>query len=434
LTGTFKISVFYDRRIKRIMPALLLLLAVVTVFATLIMLPSDLMGFGRSVLATLMFVANIYFWHDTNYFSPASETKPLLHLWSLGVEEYFYIIFPLLLWLVARFKREAVLPCVFVLVLVSLAMDILLRQYGGSSPAFFLLPTRSWELGIGALVAVTPGIFRMRGQIAESVSILGLLLTAAGLFNLLPLGTVIPAAVPVVVGTGLMLLAGRQAVPVPSRVLALQPLVFFGWISYSLYLWHWPIIVLGQYYMVRDFSLTEGLCAIVLMVALACASWWLVERPFRSKSMPIVTVRWFAAIGTLILAGASAGLIFTHGLPKRLNAAATVMNEAVETHYRCSVSDLLPFGSSRACAMNLPSRNPSDADIVLLGNSHAQMYASVWRAIAAAQGQNGPLVPLNGCLPTVSVNISRECALAAQQNLTAVLAIRKSRTVVLGVT
>ncbi|MEO6379465.1 MAG: acyltransferase family protein [Caulobacteraceae bacterium] len=434
-SGAFKISKFYDRRIRRIMPALLVLLAVVTVVAVLIMLPADLIGYGKSVLATLGFVANIYFWRDTDYFARVAETKPLLHLWSLGVEEQFYVAFPVVLWLIARFKRAAAMPCMVLLVVGSLALDIALRHAGGSGPAFFLLPTRGWELGVGALVAVTPESFRMRGPAAQGSSILGAVLIIVGLFGLLPLTVLaLSPAVTVVFGTGLMILAGRHDLPAPSRVLALKPLVFFGWISYSLYLWHWPIIVLGQYYLVRDFSAVESVAAMALMVVLATASWRFVERPFREKSMPIAKVRWSAAIGALVLGVAGIVLIAAHGLPKRLNAAAATINAAVDTHYRCAVLDLLPFGSSRACVMNLPSRMPADADVVLLGNSHAQMYAPAWRAIIAEHGQKGLLVPLNGCLPTLTVNISQSCVPAAQQNLTSILALPKVTTVVLGLT
>src|ERR1019366_102508 len=115
---------------------------------------------------------------------------------------------------------------------------------------------------------------------------------------------------------------GRRSLPLPNRALQFPPLVYCGLISYSLYLWHWPIIVLGQYYLVRDFQPIEVGVALILMVALATGSGWLVERPFRDKAMPISRVRWVATLGTLALATAGAALVTAHGLPKRLSTQA----------------------------------------------------------------------------------------------------------------
>ena len=431
--GSFRITRFYDRRVRRIMPALLVLLFVVTILSAIILLPTDLVGFGRSIVATLAFVGNIYFWRDTDYFSHSASTKPLLHLWSLGVEEQFYIFFPLLLWFLAKISRHAVILGVVMLVATSLAADVVLRIVGGESPAFYLLPTRGWELGFGAFVAVLPSSCGVRGAWAQTLAAAGAILVTAGILFPLHPGSMIPSAVPVVLGTTLLVFSGRQMVPAPNRLLSGKPMVFFGWISYSLYLWHWPIIVFGQYFLVRDFQPTEAACAVVLMVALASASWWLVERPFRDKAIPISRVRWVAVLGILVLGGAGVTAVAMKGLPARLNKQTAMINAAVDTNYRCPMSDILPFGASRACMMNLPSRDPRDADVVLLGNSHAQMYAPLWKSILRERRETGLLVPINGCLPTVISNIPG-CAGVAGHNLHAVLALPHVKTVVLGLT
>jgi peptidoglycan/LPS O-acetylase OafA/YrhL len=432
-SNSFRISTFYNRRIRRIMPALLTLLAIVTAVSSMMLLPTDLIDYGRSLLATLVFVANIYFWRDTDYFSHSAATKPLLHLWSLGVEEQFYVLFPLLLWILARISRRAAIPAIATLVATSLAADIMLRAAGGGSPAFYLLPTRGWELGVGALIAVLPASFGVRGLAAQALAAAGAVLTIAGILVPLSLGPMIPTSVPVTLGVALLIFSGRWDVPAPNILLSAGPLVFFGWISYSLYLWHWPIIVLGQYFLVRDFHPAEAAGAVVLMVTLATLSWWIVERPFRNRAMPISRVRWVAALGTLALAVACTALVTTHGLPGRLSGRAGIINAAVDTNYRCPVSDMLPFAASRACMMNLPSRDPGDADVILLGNSHAQMYAPLWKSILMEHRQTGLLVPLNGCLPTVTVNIPG-CAGEASRNLLAVLALRRAKTIILGLT
>ena len=413
------------------MPALLLLLLITTLVSIPLLLPSDLIGYGRSLLATLVFSANIYFWRDTDYFSPAAEQKPLLHIWSLGVEEQFYILFPLILLLLARWWPQRALYVVGALTVVSLGVNMAALYVGGGTPAFFLLPTRAWELGLGAVLALLPAHASPRGATAAVMASAGALLVAIGIVHPVDLSWIVPVAVPAVVGTSLLIFAGQHDRSPINRMLRLRP-VFVGLISYSLYLWHWPIIVLSQYYLVRALTLPERAAALALMSACAIGSWRLVERPFRSKRISIERVRLIAAIGAATLAATAGGVLFAKGLPGRLSAEAAAINQAVDTNYRCAISDYLAFGRSRACVMNLPSRNPADADVVLLGNSHAQMYAPVWTSIIAGRGQKGLLVPVNGCLPTVQANISRDCMQIARDNLAEISKLARVRTVIIG--
>jgi peptidoglycan/LPS O-acetylase OafA/YrhL len=429
--GDFSLARFYERRVRRIMPALLAVLALATVAAVLLLLPADLIGYAKSLLATLVFCANFYFWRDTDYFAAAAAQKPLLHIWSLGVEEQFYIVFPLLLVALARWWPRGTLPAIVALALASFAANVLANLAGATLPAFFLLPTRAWELGAGAALAVLPVTLAPQGTPARAAAWLGIALIAAGI--LVPFGEgVVPVALPVVAGTVLLVLSGVRAAPLPNRLLGLRPVVFVGLISYSLYLWHWPIIVFGQYYLVRAFTAPEVLLALALMLACAVLSWRYVERPFRNKELRVRTVCAVAAGAALLLAGTALLLLRAQGLPSRFSAAAAALNEAVGTNYRCPIADYLPFGRSRACLMNLPSRAPRDAQVVLLGNSHAQMYAPLWARLLAQRGETGLLVPVNGCLPTVSVNISRACAATAAGNLAAVTALPRAHTVILG--
>jgi peptidoglycan/LPS O-acetylase OafA/YrhL len=434
LAGDFSIVRFYDRRIRRIMPALVLMSAVVTGAAIVLLLPADLMGYSKSLLATVGFVANVYFWRDTNYFSRAAEEKPLLHLWSLGVEEQFYILLPLILLLLGRFWRRGVLFTIALLAIGSFVLNVAALLVGAESPAFFLLPTRVWELGLGAVLAVLPTRFSPRGMLAEGFAVAGGLLVLAGLAHPSPVIPFSPVALPVVVGVTFLILAGRQDTPLANRLLALRPIVLVGLISYSLYLWHWPIIVLGKYYLARDFTHQEVALALLCMMVCATASWRFVERPFRSGAMPMRTVRHAAFAGISVLVLAAAVLFATRGLPSRLSKDASLINSAVGTNYRCPVSDYIVFGRARACSMNLPSRDPSDADVVLLGNSHAQMYAPVWESILVDRGKTGLLVPVNACLPTVRANISQSCIDAARANLDAIVRLQRVETVILGLT
>ncbi|CCV12475.1 acyltransferase family protein [Mesorhizobium sp. STM 4661] len=434
LKGQFSILRFYERRIRRIMPALLLLLFFTTIAAIALLLPADLIGYGKSMLATLGFVANIYFWRDTDYFSRAAEAKPLLHVWSLGVEEQFYIVFPLLIAAFARFWPRATFPAIVLLTLVSLAANYLALRIGGASPAFFLLPTRAWELGAGAMVALLPLSLTPRGAVAKLLGAIGAVAVLVGIISPLQTYGSVPVALPVVVGAMFLIAAGQVQLSPINRLIATRPLAFVGLISYSLYLWHWPFIVFSQYYLVRDLNVGEMAIAVAGMTICAIVSWRYVERPFRSRAMSVRTVCLAAAAGAGALAVVAAVLIWSNGLPGRMSGEAAAINAAVGTNYRCPVQNYLRMGQSRACVLNLPSRNPADAKVVLLGNSHAQMYAPVWESILAEQGLTGLLVPANGCLPTVSVNISRECIDVAAGNLSELGKLSNAKTIILGLT
>ncbi|PTE09479.1 acyltransferase family protein [Mesorhizobium helmanticense] len=434
LKGQFSILRFYERRIRRIMPALLFLLFFTTMAAMALLLPADLIGYGKSMLATLGFVANIYFWRDTDYFSRAAEAKPLLHVWSLGVEEQFYIVFPLLIAVLARFWPRATFPAIVLLTLLSLVANYLALRFGGAAPAFFLLPTRAWELGAGAMVALLPLSLTPRGTNAGFLAIIGTIAVLVGIITPLPKYGAVPVALPVVVGAMFLIAAGQIQLSPVNRLLGARPLAFVGLISYSLYLWHWPIIVFAQYYLVRDLNIGEMMIAVVVMTICAVASWRFVERPFRSKTMTAPTLYRSAAAGVCVSAALASVLIWSNGLPSRMSGEAAAINAAVGTNYRCPVSNYLRLGQSRACVLNLPSRNPVDAKVVLLGNSHAQMYAPVWEAIFAEMNMPGLLVPANGCLPTVSVNISRECTDIAAGNLREIGKLPNVKTVILGLT
>ncbi len=357
-------------------------------------------------------------------------------MWSLGVEEQFYVLFPLLLVLIARYARNAVAIWVAVVVLTSLVLNAFLVKIGGALPAFYLLPARAWELGIGALVAFTPsGGARWRIP-AGVLGAAGAVLVAFGLFagpiTSVPL---LPDAVPAAAGTALLLWSGAGRRHWLARWLSWRPLVFVGLISYSLYLWHWPVIVLLKYYLVRDLGSWDICAALALMTGCAVLSWRYVERPFRSYSMPIVKVRYAALAGSI--AAVVAGALITiaaDGLPGRLNPAAAKINAAVGTNYRCAVSDYLYLAQSRACVLELPSRNPEDADVVVLGNSHAQMYAPVIQDVLRGLSLHGLLVPANGCLPTYNVNVDPQCLKLANRNIDAVVSLRRARVVIIGTT
>ena len=434
----FSIVAFYKRRIRRIMPALLVVLAVTTVASIALLLPTDLISYSKSLLATLAFVANIYFWRDTGYFSANAEQKPLLHVWSLGVEEQFYIFFPIVILFGVRYFRHHLLALISFIAMCSLLMNVIFLYYDGDNPAFFLSPTRVWELAAGALITFLPPVSQPRHSIAIISSVFAVGLLVMGLAFKLPYPFFIPTALPVVIATAILIFVGTSPYKKigVNVILSTKFLVFIGLISFSLYLWHWPVITLLKYFLVRDLHPQEMVATFIVLIVLSWLSYKYIEKPFRKsnshKTIPMKRVMIITSSGVALIALSAFYILAHNGLPTRLNKQASIINASVGTAYRCPVSKYMAFGASRACELNLPSRDIQDAQVILLGNSHAQMYAPVWRSILEDHHLNGALVNITGCLPTVQANISKKCIKAAKTNLTEVLKLKNAKTVILG--
>lgn len=285
--GRFSVVKFYERRARRILPALFLVMAACLPFAWLWLLPGDMKEFGHSLAAVSVFSSNVLFWRESGYFDTAAELKPLLHTWSLGVEEQFYVLFPLSLMLAWRMGRR----WVAVLLMSVTAASLALAQWGAlNSPeaAFFLLPTRSWELAIGSLVAVRFAWYSrstIAPMVSETLSAVGIALIVISIF-LFDEATPFPglfALVPTL-GTALVLLFGWPETVV-GRMLSTKAMVGIGLVSYSAYLWHQPLFAFARHASLVRPSAPLLLGLSVVAVALAFTSWRFVEQPFRQKGV-----------------------------------------------------------------------------------------------------------------------------------------------------
>lgn len=248
--GRFSFASFYERRARRIFPALFAVLAATLVASYALLLPSDMMSTLRAALGTVFFGSNIVFWREMKegYFAATDlALNPLLHTWSLSVEEQFYVFFPVLLLLCYRFTRQQVVPVLLFSAMVSLVGAALLVS-SKSVAVFFLSPFRAWELLAGSLLALhTVPPLRSR-MLRELIAAAGLLAIVVACF-VYDGGTTFPglAALAPVLGTAALIHAGASGPSLAARLLQLPPMVWVGLISYSLYLWHWPLIVLTRY-------------------------------------------------------------------------------------------------------------------------------------------------------------------------------------------
>ncbi len=292
--GKFSQWRFLERRIRRIVPALAAMLAVTSVAAWAILIPEDFYRFAQSLTAASLFASNLLFAREAGYFDSVEGMLPLLHTWTLGVEEQFYLIFPLVLMACLRWRREAMLPVVAALGALSFVLALVMAEHWPQG-AFYLLPTRLWEFAIGAGCALLPARPRARGWLALA----GLGLIVAG-YGLIGPETPAPGAMFLLptLGTALVILfaAPQNAA---GRLLAWRPFAWLGLVSFGTYLWHQPLLVLADYVWFGELPLPVTLALVAGSVALGAVSYTLIEQPVRQK-------RLLASRGALLLVCAAA--------------------------------------------------------------------------------------------------------------------------------
>lgn len=318
----FSTVAFYERRIRRIVPALAFTMALTFVVAVLVLLPPAMADFSQSLAATASFLSNTYFWKTSGYFDVAAHTRPLLHTWSLAVEEQFYIFIPIVMYLAYRWLRNWITVLFAVSAASSLALSIAVTARAPTAN-FFLLPTRAWELLIGSLLALSPGLAIRSRPVAEITAVLGLGMVTFAVTRFTA-DTPFPGAAALLptLGAALIIVVGRQNQTLTSRLLSTGPLVFVGLISYSLYLIHWPLVVFTRYWLLSEPTTPYIGLIVVASIAMAYLSWRFIERPFRRPSKISPRHLLFAATATVLLVFGCIGVVgsATGGFPARFPA------------------------------------------------------------------------------------------------------------------
>ena len=396
--GEFSLVGFYERRFRRILPALFAMLAIVSLLMLPAAMPRDLVAFAWTLGSATLSVSNIWFSEHANYFAGVPDIKPLLHTWSLAVEDQFYLFFPLLLLLLWRRRRLALAFCVIAALSLCLSTYQVLHT---PQPAFYLLISRAWELLLGFLA------YQLRdrlptGQIVrEALAVAGLVLLFAGM-ELCAFRPPFPGvtALPTTLGTAILLATGSHSSARLNRALASPPLVGVGLISYSVYLWHWPVLVLSKTQLQLPLNTIEAkLAAFALTLALAYLSWRFVEQPFRDRSrFGRRSIFGLAAASAVVLLTAATAMIGLNGLPGRLPSAALRMAAFLDYNQDKAFRTGQCFlgGDEREPAFDVPRctpTHPGRPQVLIMGDSHAgQLWygfdrvmtgSDIWQVTAA---------------------------------------------------
>lgn len=403
--GAFSILTFYERRARRILPALLAMIAWVLIMVSILFLPSDLEGVGPSALAAIGFLSNVWLFTQTGYFQGAAEVTPLLHTWSLGVEEQFYIGLPIVLIVIARTRPSWRLKAVLSLMLISFVWATA-KQADTDGFAFYMLPTRAWELFAGSLLALgaVPAVTRRWAAEIVCGCALAAIALATALYDKQTVFPGVTAIVPVLAAAALIHCAPGTWT---GRLLSMKGPVWIGLISYSLYLWHWPLIVFWRYTPGHDLTLGSSAGLILASIAIAWASWRFIEQPFRSaRRFPSRSIWHWSAGGMGMAAAAALALWSQGGWTSRFDAAALSYargaNDVSPARADCIAGQITDY--PRSC--NLGSTAAPSA--MIWGDSHMVEIAWVLGEQYGARGQSIAQRTRGSCPPVIGYDTPRD--------------------------
>lgn len=408
----FSIVNFYERRARRILPALFFVMLVCIPFAWMWMLPSQMKDFSQSLVAVSLFASNILFWWESGYFEAAAEEKPLLHTWSLAVEEQYYLLFPIFLIFAWRFGKNRV----FWMIVILATFSLLLSEWGWRrypTGNFYLAPTRAWELFAGSIAAF---IVKKRGvQNSGALALLGL---AAIVFSIFSYDETTPfpsvyALVPVLGVVLLLMHAGQQTIV--ARLLSTRAFVGIGLISYSLYLWHQPLFAFARIKL-SDNPPTELMALFCLVaIGLAMVTWKYIETPFRQQSeFSRKTVLFLSLLGVccFLIAGYSGHM--NGGYRDRFDIPSSVYSSIERYEREDACFDRFMGGRIKNWFCHI-GNNTADPVYFIFGDSHSLSLLPAFDNALTQLGRGGVFVGLSSCIPFLSVyslrddNINNNC-------------------------
>jgi peptidoglycan/LPS O-acetylase OafA/YrhL len=402
----FSISRFYERRFRRILPPLVVVVAVSLIIGFFFLTPDGVVDLGKSAIATALFSSNMLFYFESGYFDGAAEMKPLLHTWSLAVEEQYYIFFPLLLILIAKIDTKHYLRWLLVLGGLSFVACVVLTSIK-SSAAFYWIPTRAWELFIGSILALHIIPNPSKRLLREVYSILGVMMIAYSVFQYSS-ETSFPGAAALLptIGTALIILAGTGGHSLVSMALSFRPVVFIGLISYSLYLWHWPVIVYTKIFFIKELTGPVILVMLTLIFILSIISWKYVESPFRRKVVLKEKHTLLSASAIVSVSLILSGFVFIKhaGHTDNLTNDITLNNNLKDFEWShwgsCEKAVNRMKNRQNLCDIGIETKPVS---FILWGDSHAKALASGIDLSTKNIGLRGKIATQSACPPLLSI-------------------------------
>ncbi|MCP5011852.1 MAG: acyltransferase [Aestuariibacter sp.] len=401
---TFSFANFYERRVRRLLPALIFMTAATSVLAYQLMITVDLKGYGNSLVAMSLFSSNIFFWLDSGYFDRVADLKPMLHTWSLAVEEQYYFFFPLVLLIVLRWVPKLLTLTVLTILVISLGLASW-AAVNAPDANFYLQPTRAWELMFGSLASIL---------IFNNVQILERLSTANAFKNgalivlfvcLIWFDESIPhpsmlTLIPVLATLVLIVIPAPDSLA--HKLLTLRPMVFTGLISYSLYLWHQPLLVFNRYMSAKS-DASVRIAILLAAFALAFVSWRYIEKPFRHRNVTtrkqvysFCAVSFAAIIGFGLYAGQD-------GLPSRY----TKEQQALLSYLQYNAPAGQPKDNAH-CFLGEDETHKAlsascfdSGSVLLWGDSHANALA---KGLRYKLGENLNETTSSACLPLINTH------------------------------
>jgi len=402
----FSVANFYERRARRILPALFFVILCCIPFAWIWMLPDELRTFSQSIISVIFFASNLFFWQKSGYFSASSEEMPLLHTWSLAVEEQYYVLFPVFLILTWRFGKNRVFWIIVGLAAISLALS----EWGWRNKEtanFYLSPMRAWELFAGSISAF---IVRKHGvKSFNSIALLGL---GAIVFSIFTYDETTPfpsfySLVPVLGTVLLILYSGKETFV--SRFLSMRLIVGMGLISYSVYLWHQPVFAFAKIRLLNAPSTELMIFLCVLSILLGFLSWKYIEQPFRNKKgllkrrLGVFSVSFAGAVAFLII---GFGGQLQDGYKQRLDIPNSVYNSTTSSgrKYECFSKHNIHDVDDWYCELGAGSAERSFA---VFGDSHSLAIVRAADEVINEIGLSGVYVGTFGCIPFLAIHSLR---------------------------
>ncbi len=414
--GEFSLSSFYARRINRLYPALLTMVLVCAMLTYLVSLPEETIDFGKSLLATLFYVSNLFFYTQSDYFASDLELSPLLHTWSLSVEEQVYLLLPVCLLLIYRSNARLVIPFLLALTVVSFVIS---EWMIGFDPdlAFYASPTRFFQFFMGGLVALSVTIKPTSRSMAEFACVAGI---AGLIYSIAVLSGEsrfpgINALYPTI-ATVLVIYGGQYPGLLSSRVLANPLFIFFGTISYSLYLWHWPVVVFYKAQMGTTPDMSAQIILMIVCTTLGYLSWRFIENILRASNEGCRPLRvlGMAGVSTLGIAFIAALFVSSEGFPKRFSEEQAAWSGYIDYYPErnrrgtCFMSDDNTVLNRKTCIKVTSDKH----NLLLIGDSHAAHFYSAMHD--SLPDINVSQVTASGCRPLVTATGLPRCTRVMQ--------------------